>query len=180
MAKKGNEIEDLVGARSFLSVLSDKISSYFKRIFRHSKREVGIIIDGPNLLRKIEGKRVSLKKIREKAEKFGHISKAVAILSSDAPPSLIKALTNSGFEPKIVAIGDIHVAMAVEVMKFLKEEDLDVIIVGSRDTRCLPILNKIKSEGVVAVAMGFEPGFAIALKNAADEVIYLELESMEG
>ena len=55
----------------------------------------------------------------------------------------------------------------------VKERDIDVIIVGSRDTRCLPILQKIKNEGAIAVAMGFEPGFAIALKNVADEIILL-------
>ncbi len=161
--------------KSILSLLPSRISNYFKRIFRHSSREVGIVIDGPNLLRKVGGKRVSLSEIRRRAEKFGHVNKAIAILSPDAPTTLIKALSNSGFEPRIVTIGDIHVAMAVEVMKLLKENELDVIIIGSRDTRCLSILQKIKSEGAIAVIMGFEPGFAVALKNAADEVITLSL-----
>jgi len=172
------EQEGAVGLeeRSLLSLLPSKISQYFKRIFRHSSREVGIVIDGPNLLRKVGGKRVSLREIKKKAEKFGHVNKAVAVLSSDAPSTLIKALSNSGFEPRIVTVGDIHVAMAVEVMKLLKENELDVIIIGSRDTRCLPLLQKIKNEGAIAVIMGFEPGFAVALKNAADEVINLSLK----
>jgi len=151
-----------------------KLISYIKRFLRHGKKEVGIVIDGPNILRKINGKRVALKDILQKAEKIGRISRSVAVLSSDAPTSLIKALTNSGFET-VIPPGDIHVAMATEVMKMLKQHDIDVIIIGSRDTRCLPILQKIKSEGAISVIMGFEPGFAVALKNAADEVIYLEL-----
>ncbi len=165
--------------KSFLSLLPGRITDYLKRIFRHSKREIGIVLDGPNLLRKVGGRRVSLKEIRKKTEKIGHISRAVAILSPDAPASLIKALSNSGFEPRIVPVGDIHVAIAVEVMRFLKEDDLDVIVIGSRDTRCLPILQKIKSEGAIAIVMGFEPGFAVALKNAADEVIMLSLKEAE-
>ena len=151
-----------------------KILSYIKRFLRHGKKEVGIVIDGPNILRKVNGKRVALKDIIKKAEKIGRVSRSVAVLSPDAPASLIKALTNSGFET-IIPPGDVHVAMATEVMKMLKQQDIDVIIIGSRDTRCLPILQKIKSEGAICVIMGFEPGFAIALKNAADEVIYLDL-----
>ena len=115
------DTEESIEEKSILSLLPSKIAQYFKRVFRHSSREVGIVIDGPNLLRKVGGKRVSLKEIKKKAEKFGHINKAVAILSSDAPASLIKALSNSGFEPRIITIGDVHVAMAVEVMKLLKD-----------------------------------------------------------
>ena len=174
--ENSSEVPEESEERSILAMLPSRIAEYFKRIFRHSAREVGIVIDGPNLLRKIGGKRVSLTEIKKKAQKFGHINRAIAILSPDAPATLIKALSNSGFEPRIVPIGDVHVALAVEVMRLLKENELDVIIVGSRDTRCLHILQKIKSEGALAVVMGFEPGFAVALKNASDEVINLSLK----
>ncbi|MHA1616523.1 MAG: NYN domain-containing protein [Candidatus Njordarchaeales archaeon] len=168
-----------VSSHSFLDIIQRRLSGYMKKLFRHSKKEVGIIIDGPNLLRKINGKRVSLKEIRRQAEKLGRISVAVAFLSPDAPASLIKALSNSGFEPRVVPIGDIHVAMAVETMRLLKEEAIDVIIIGSRDSRCLPILQKIKSEGAIAAVMGFEPGFSVSLKNAADEIIELKLKEVK-
>ncbi len=160
---------------SIMTGPTKRIVSYVKRFFRHGKKEVGIVIDGPNLLRKVNGKHVNLKEIIKKAEKMGRISKSVAILTSEAPPSLIKALNNTGFEV-IIPPGDVHVAIATEVMKMIKKMDIDVIIVGSRDTRCLPILQKIKEEGVISVVMGFEPGFAVALKNAADEVILLTLQ----
>ncbi len=181
--KDGNDINSLnsseSSSQSFLELLQNRLSDYIMKLFRHSKKEVGIIVDGPNLLRKVNGKRISLKEIRKKAEKFGRVSIAVALLSPDAPSSLIKALSNSGFEPRVVPVGDIHVAMAVEVMRLLKEEAIDVIIIGSRDSRCLPILQKIKSEGAIAVIMGFEPGFSVSLKNAADEIIELKPKEMK-
>ncbi|MGQ4891978.1 MAG: NYN domain-containing protein [Candidatus Njordarchaeia archaeon] len=151
-----------------------RIVSYIKRFLRHGKKEVGIVLDGPNILRKINGKKVVLREILEEAEKIGRIAKSVAVLSPDAPMSLIKALNNSGFEV-IIPPGDVHVAIATEVMKLLKIHDVDVVIIGSRDTRCLPILQKVKEEGAISVIMGFEPGFAVALKNAADDIIYLNL-----
>ncbi|MCD6491701.1 MAG: NYN domain-containing protein [Candidatus Njordarchaeia archaeon] len=166
------ELEEIKVNEGQAALSPKRILSYFKKIFRHGNKEVGIILDGPNILRKVGGKKISLREIREKCEKLGHITRAIAVLSTDAPAPLIKALSNSGFEV-IIPPGDVHVAIAVEVMKMIKERDIDVIIVGSRDTRCLPILQKIKNEGAIAVAMGFEPGFAIALKNVADEIILL-------
>ncbi len=174
------EEEDLLSEKldlfTLMSIPTKKLVSYIKRFLRHGKKEVGIVIDGPNLLRKIDGKHVALKDIIEKAERIGRVSKSIAVLSPDAPQSLIKALNNSGFEV-LIPPGDVHVAMATEVMKMLKKHDIDVVIVGSRDTRCLPILQKIKEEGAISIIMGFEPGFAVALKNAADDIIYLKLYS---
>ena len=174
--EEGEFLSEKFDIFTLMSLPTKKLVSYIKRFLRHGKKEVGIVIDGPNLLRKVNGKHVALKDILQQAEKIGRISKSVAVLTSDAPETLIKALNNSGFEV-VIPPGDVHVAMAVEVMKMLKKHDIDVVILGSRDTRCLPILQKIKEEGAISIIMGFEPGFAVALKNAADDVIYLKLYS---
>ena len=171
-----SELEELEKLDIFSLMASPpkKLISYVKRFLRHGKKEIGIVLDGPNILRKVNGKRIVLKEVLEKVDKIGRVAKSVAVVSPDAPASLIKALNNSGFEV-IMPTGDIHVAIATEVMKMLKIHDVDVVVVGSRDTRCLPILQKIKEEGAISIIMGFEPGFAVALKNVADDIIYLDL-----
>jgi len=65
--------------------------------------------------------------------------------------------------------------LAVEAIKAIYEYQPDIIVVVSRDSRCLPIVHRIKENGIKAFVAGFQPGFSTALKNAADKVIDLEL-----
>ncbi len=154
----------------------ERIRSFFDRIFRSSESEVVVIIDGPNTLRKINGKRVSLKQIIDDAKNCGRIRVAKAIITTEAPPSLVKALQTSGFEIILAKEENVYVTLAVEAVKSMYEYEPDIIIIVSRDSRCLPIIHKIKERGIKVYVAGFEPGFSTALKNAADKIIQLDLQ----
>ncbi len=153
----------------------DKIKSFFDKLFRSADREVVILIDGPNMLRKINGRRLSLKDVLKKGKSYGRVRMAKAVVTSDAPPALIKALQTSGFEVVLAQENAVYTTLAVEVIRMIYEFSPDIFVVVSRDSRCLPIIHKIKEKGIKAVVAGYEQGFSTALKNAADEVIYLEL-----
>jgi len=153
----------------------DKIRKFFDKIFKMGENDVVILIDGPNTLRKINGRRVSLRNILEETKKHGRIRAAKAIITTDAPSSLVKALQTSGFEIILAKEENIYVMLAVETVKAIYEYQPDIIVVVSRDSRCLPIVHRIKEKGIKAFVAGFQPGFSTALKNAADRVIDLEL-----
>jgi len=153
----------------------DKIKRFFDRLFKSTDREVVILIDGPNMLRKINGKRLSLKDVLKKGKSYGRVRMAKAVVTSDAPPALIKALQTSGFEVVLAQENVVYTTLAVEAIRMIYEFSPDIFVIVSRDSRCLPIVHKIKEKGIKAIVAGYEQGFSTALKNAADEVIYLEL-----
>jgi len=154
----------------------NKIKRFFDKIFKSGENEIVIIIDGPNTLRKIDGKRVSLKQIIEETKKFGRVRAAKAVITTEAPPSLVKALQTSGFEIILAKEDNAYVTLAVEAVRSIYEYEPDIIVVVSRDSRCLPIVHKIKERGIKVFVAGFQPGFSTALQNAADKVITLELQ----
>ena len=80
---------------------------------------------------------------------------------------------NQGLEPVIVA-GDTDVRVAIEAMEMIYSADVDVIALASRDADFLPILIEAKRRGKETVVIGVEPGFSVALQNAADYVIKME------
>lgn len=157
----------------------EKFKRFFEKLIRSTDREVVILIDGPNTLRKVNGRRLSLKNVLEQAKKFGRIRIAKAVITTDAPPSLVKALQTSGFEIVLSKENTIYTTLAVEAIKMIYEYTPDVFIIVSRDSRCLPIVHRVKERGIKAIVAGYDPGFATALKNAADEVVYLELVKEE-
>jgi len=157
----------------------DRIRRFFDRVFRLGEKEVVILIDGPNTLRKVNGKRVSLRDIISEARKYGRIRAAKAVVTTDAPPSLIKALQTSAFEIALAKEDSVYVTLAVETVKAIYEYSPDIVILVSRDSRCLPLVHKIKERGIKAFVAGYEPGFSTALKNAADKVIHLRLQGEE-
>lgn len=153
----------------------DRVRSFVKKLFDFGEREITILIDGPNLLRRVKGKHVSLEALRQKAEELGRITQGKAVVSKNTPASLLKALTNSGFET-IVSSGNVHIRMAVELVKILQENKVDVVVIASRDAVCVPLIQMAKKQGAKTIALGFNPGFSSALLNTADENIVLELQ----
>ncbi|MFB6242152.1 MAG: TIGR00288 family NYN domain-containing protein [Candidatus Nanosalina sp.] len=139
---------------------------------------VGIFVDGPNVVRKEFD--LDLDELREKTEEFGDIKVAKVFLNQYASDKLIEAIISQGFEPELGLGGekakesDVDVYMAVNAMESVFNNDIDVIILVTRDTDFLPVIQKAKEHGKETVVIGMEPGFSTALKNAADQVVTLE------
>lgn len=159
------------------NVSFNRVRNFVRKLFDFGEVRVAVVIDGPNLLRRVNGKHISLEDLREKIEEIGHIVYGKAIVSKETPSPLLQALTNSGFEP-IVSSGKVHVRMAVEVVKMLQENELDILIIASRDAECVPLIQRAKERGTTTIALGFNPGFSSALKNSADKEITLELQAI--
>ncbi len=135
------------------------------------KKTIGLIIDGPNILRKEFG--IRLEDIKEALERIGKIRVAKVVLNQYAPQGLIEAVVNQGFEPIIVA-GDTDVRIAIEAMELIYNSDVDIIAIATRDADFLPIISEAKRKGKETIVIGVEPGFSVALQNAADYVIKME------
>lgn len=159
------------------NVSFNRIRNFVRKLFDFGEVRVAAIIDGPNLLRRVDGKHVSLEELREKIDQIGHVVYGKAIVSKETPSPLLQALTNSGFEP-IVSSGKVHVRMAVEIVKMLQENKLDILVIASRDAGCVPLVQRAKERGVTTIALGFNPGFSSALRNSADREITLDLEEV--
>ena len=153
--------------------------SMIKGILKREK-DVALLVDGPNILRKFDGRQVKLEDIEEATAQLGKIVMAKVYLDTNAPVKLVQAVTNSGFEPVVVSMDRwIHVTMAVDAYKLIYANDVSVLAIASRHARCAPLLRKVKEKGVETVVLGFEPGFAVAMKKAADYVFELVLEEIE-
>jgi uncharacterized protein (TIGR00288 family) len=144
-----------------------------KNIFTKQKK-VALIIDAPNILRRVNNKQIRLEDIEKIANKLGQIKVAKVILNRHAPKSLLRAIENSGYEP-IVATSDIYIRMAIEVMDSVFSKNVQIVIIASRHARCAPILRAVKTNGIDTAIIGFQPGFSIAVKNASDMAFQLEL-----
>jgi uncharacterized protein (TIGR00288 family) len=139
------------------------------------EKSIGLIIDGPNILRKELG--IKLEDIVHALERVGKIRIAKVVLNQYAPQGLIEAVVNQGLEPVIVA-GDTDVRIAIEAMELIYNSDVDVIALATRDADFLPIIQEAKRRGKETIVVGAEPGFSVALQNAADYVV--KMESREG
>lgn len=164
---------------SLVIIMSKKKSTWsmIKSVLKREK-DVALLVDGPNILRKFDGRQVKLEDIEEAAAQLGKIVMAKVYLDTNAPAKLVQAVTNSGFEP-VVVTQDIHITMAVDAYNLIYANDTQVLAIASRHARCAPLLRKVKEKGVETVILGFEPGFAVALKNSADYVFELAPKEME-
>jgi len=163
-AQRKGKIDDDKGTLGFKTV---------KNIFSRQKKLV-LIIDAPNILRRVNNKQIRLEDIEKIANKLGQIKIAKVILNRHAPKNLLKAIENSGYEP-IVASADIYIRMTIEVMDAVFKENVDMVILASRHARCAPILRAVKGSGFDTAIIGFQPGFSVAVKNAADIAFQLEI-----
>ncbi len=139
---------------------------------------VAIFVDGPNVVRKEFN--LDLDELREKTGEFGNIKVGKVFLNQYASDKLIEAIISQGFEAELGLGGekakesDVDVYMAVNAIESVFNDDIDTIVLVTRDTDFLPVIQKAKEYGKETVVIGMEPGFSTALKNAADHVVELE------
>jgi uncharacterized protein (TIGR00288 family) len=76
-------------------------------------------------------------------------------------------MLNSGYSP-IVERGDIYVRLTMKGIEALNRSKVDVLLIGSRDARVVPLLMTAREKGIETAIVGFDPGFSVALKNVAD------------
>jgi len=143
----------------------------FRRFASDSGTRVGLYVDGPNVLR--EEFDVDLDDIRELAADEGRLVAARLYLDEHAPPKLIQAGEARGFDV-ITTSGDVDVRLAVDGTKAAVAEEIDLLIVVSRDTDFKPVLERAAHQGVatMAVAPG-EHGRSDALQNTAHRSLTL-------
>ncbi|HEX7467712.1 MAG TPA: TIGR00288 family NYN domain-containing protein [Methanobacterium sp.] len=152
----------------------EKLSSFkeYLTLRRDSgDKNVGLLIDGPNMLRKEFGFDLDL--VKEIVAEYGKIKVGKVFLNQYASNKLIEAIVNQGLSPVIVA-GDIDVQMAVEAFEATYNPNIDVIALMTRNTDFLPLINIAKENGKETIVIGAEPGFSVALKNSADSTIVLK------
>jgi len=139
---------------------------------------VAVFVDGPNVIRKQFD--LDLDRLREDVEEFGNIKVGKVFLNQYASEKLIEAIVSQGFEPALGLGGekdkesDVDVYMAVNAMEAVYNEEIDIIVLVTRDADFLPVIQKAKEKGKETVLIGMEPGFSTALQNAADNIIELE------
>ncbi|HOI70849.1 MAG TPA: TIGR00288 family NYN domain-containing protein [Methanobacterium sp.] len=136
-------------------------------------KNIGLLVDGPNMLRK-EFK-LNLDLVRKIIKEYGDMRVGKVLLNQYASDKLIEAIVNQGFTPIVVA-GDTDVYMAVEAMELIYNPNIDVIALMTRDADFLPIVNKAKENGKETIVIGAEPGFSAALQNSADDAIILKTD----
>lgn len=155
----------------------DKFS--FKEYFPitpHKNKNIGLLIDGPNMLRKEFYLNLDL--IKEILEDIGSLKVAKALLNQYASDKLIEAIVNQGFSPMMVA-GEVDVQLAIEAYELIYNPTIDIIALMTRNAEFLPIINLAKENGKKTIVLGAEPGFSIALKNAADITLIVNENSEE-
>lgn len=148
--------------------------------FRSSvdRNNVAVFVDGPNLIRKEFD--IDLDDLRETAEELGSTKIAKVFLNQYASDKLIEAIISQGFEPELGLGGekekesDVDVYMAVTATKHIYNDAIDTIALATRDTDFLPVIQRAKEHGKQTAIIGVEPGFSTALKNAADDVLYID------
>lgn len=138
-------------------------------------QRVGIFVDGPNMLRKEF--MIDLGEVRRVARKFGKISISKVFINQFAPEKLIEAVINEGFEC-IMVLGqmsedkstDVDVSLATAAVEAIMENNIETLVIVTRDADFLPVMQKAKEHGKTVVVIASEPGFSVSLKNAADHV----------
>lgn len=154
-----------------------KIKEYLSRRRLLQRKKIGVLVDGPNMLRK-EFK-IDLKEIKDFLSEYGDIKVAKVFLNQYATEKLVEAIENQGFEP-VVTSGDVDVRMAVEAMELIYNDSIDVLALVTRDADFKAVLMRAKEKGKETIIVGVEPGLSTALKNSADVTIVLnDYESYE-
>lgn len=139
---------------------------------------VAVFVDGPNVVRKEFD--LDLDELRNEVEELGNIKVAKVFLNQYASDKLIEAIVSQGFEAALGLGGekdkesDVDVYMAVNAMESVFSDNIDKLVLVTRDTDFLPVIQKAKEHGKETIIIGMEPGFSTALKNAADKVIELK------
>ena len=144
---------------------------------KSGEKNVGLLIDGPNMLR--NEFHLDLEIIKEIVSEKGNLKVAKVLMNQYASDKLIEAVVNQGFSPIIVA-GDVDVQLAVEAFEMIYNPNIDIVTLMTRNADFLPLINIAKENGKETMVIGAEPGFSIALKNSADSAIVLNTEANPG
>jgi uncharacterized protein (TIGR00288 family) len=153
-----------------------RIKKFLSSKKAENRKKVGVLVDGPNMLRKEFN--INLSEIREILSEYGDIKVAKVFLNQYASEKLVEAIENQGFEP-IVTSGDVDVRMAVEAMELIYNDAIDAIALVTRDADFKAVLKKAMEMGKETIIIGAEPGFSAALKNSADIAIVLNEDDFE-
>ncbi len=142
------------------------------RVREEGGDRVGLFVDGPNVFR--EEFDVDLDDVREAATAWGRLAVARLYLDEHATPNLVRAAEERGFEV-VTTSGDVDVRLAVDTTAAAVDEQVDVVVLVSRDADFKPALERAAARGIltVAVAPG-EYGRSDALRNAAHEAHTLD------
>jgi len=139
-------------------------------------RKIGLLVDGPNMLRKEFN--INLYEIRDILSEYGDVKVARVFLNQYAGEKLVEAIENQGFEP-IITSGDVDVRLAVEAMEMIYNDAIDAIALVTRDADFKSVLNKAMEVGKETIVIGVESGFSAALKNCCDIAIVLNDDDFE-
>jgi uncharacterized protein (TIGR00288 family) len=153
----------------------DSISRYLRSKKEVGRRKIGLLVDGPNILRKEFD--VNLEEIRDVLKDYGNIKIGRVFLNQYASDKLVEAIENHGLEP-IICSSDVDVRLAVEGMELVFNPHIDTLAIVTRDADFKPLLNKANEHGKETIIFGVEPGFSTALKNSADYVILMKKNRM--
>jgi uncharacterized protein (TIGR00288 family) len=147
------------------------ITKYLSSKKENERKRIGLLVDGPNVIRKEFN--VDLYEIKNVLKEYGNLKVGKVFINQYASNKLIEAIENHGLEP-IVCSTDVDVRLAVEGMELVYNPNIDTIAIVTRDADFKPLLNKANEKGKETIIFGIQPGFSIALKNSADYVILLK------
>jgi uncharacterized protein (TIGR00288 family) len=135
---------------------------------------VGLFVDGPNVFRSEFD--VDLDDVRAAAQRYGRLCVTRLYLDEHATPRLIQAAEARGYEV-VTTSGDVDVRLGVDATAAVVDDDVDVLVVASRDTDFKPVIERAAERGVttIAVAPG-EHGRSDALANAVHEAVSLDAD----
>ena len=153
----------------------NSIVKYLSTKKETGRRSIGLLVDGPNVLRKEFN--VNLEEIRDVLKEYGNVKIGRVFLNQYASDKLVEAIENNGFEP-IICSSDVDVRLAVEGMELVYNPTIDTMALVTRDADFKPLLNKANEHGKETIIFGVEPGFSTALRNSADYVIILDNDEM--
>jgi len=142
---------------------------------QEDKKNLGLLVDGPNMLRKEFCSDLDF--VKNLLADRGNLRVGKVLLNQYASDKLIEAVVNQGFSPMIVA-GDVDVQLAVEAFELIHNPHIDVVALMTRNADFLPLINIAKENGKETLVIGAEPGFSIALQNSADDSIKLVSEGV--
>lgn len=154
-----------------LKDLGKGFEKFFGKKERLPKKSVAVFVDGPNILRKELD--IDLDVIKKAVRVFGNMAVGKVFLNQYASNKLVEAVVNQGFEA-IITVGDVDVSMAVDATECIFNPNIDIIAFVTRDSDFLPVVVKAKRYGKETVVCLAEEASAAALKNTADNVVYLK------
>ncbi len=163
--------------KSTLGKIAERVisNSYIQglRSLLSREKKIGVVVDGPNFLRKVNNRQIKLDDLESLIKEEGKITIKKVILNEFANESFIQAVTNSGYEA-IVTPHDVYIQMSITVMEMIQKK-IDVIVIGTRHARAVPLVQKVKERGVEVFIVAYEPGLSVALKKSADKLFMINL-----